>query len=40
MLEDLLQAFLVSRRALDVAVSPDELGQVAAFLRGDIVLSR
>ena len=40
MLEDLLQAFLVSRRALDVAVSPDELGQVAAFLRGDLVLSR
>ena len=39
MLEDLLQAFLVSRRALDIAVGPDDLGQVAPFLRGDLTLA-
>ena len=38
MLEDLLETFLTPRRTLDVAVSPDDLGQVAAFLRRHLVL--
>jgi len=37
-LEDLLETFLTPRRTLDVAVSPDDLGQVAAFLRRHLAL--